>query len=209
MRDGAPAAGTGHDLEAGIEVDHGRRELRQHADIALDLRRAVGDLRLQGLRAHHRQLEVGAVDGQGQVGVRRLKALDVGQRRVLHLDDEGLAVVRRDEVDGEAQALGLAAVHADAEEVQEQLGRHRPDHVGARRAVGGLALRDAGAQFVGAVQEAVAHARRSPAGSPAARRCRREGPWPRRSPARPAPACSRSPRPAGSRPHRGAPAHGR
>ena len=35
------------------------------------------------------------------------------------------------EVDREPHALGLAAVHADAEEVEEQLGGHRPDHVGA------------------------------------------------------------------------------
>ena len=69
--------------------------------------------------------------------------------------EELLAVVRRDEVDREPHALGLAAVHADAEEVEEQLGGHRPDHVGAAR-IRGLALRDAGPQLVGGGEEAVA-----------------------------------------------------
>ena len=41
---------------------------------------------------------------------RRLESCDVGQRRVLQLDNEFLAVVRRDQVDGEPHALGLAAV---------------------------------------------------------------------------------------------------
>ena len=63
-------------------------------------------------------------------GLLGLETLDVGERRVLKLDDELLAVVRRDEVHREAQALGLAAVHANGEEVEEEFGRHRPDHVG-------------------------------------------------------------------------------
>ena len=107
------------------------------------------------LLAHHRLLQVRAVDGQGQVGLLGQEALQVRERGVLELDHELLAVVRRDQVDGEPQPLGLAAVHADAQEVEEQLGRHRADDVGAAR-LGRGALRDAGPKLVGPGEEAVA-----------------------------------------------------
>ena len=58
----------------------------QDARIAFDLGGAVRDLGFQRLRAHHRLLEVGAIDGEGQIGLVGLEALDVGERGVLQLD---------------------------------------------------------------------------------------------------------------------------
>lgn len=87
--------------------------------VALDRRRSVGDLRLQRRRLDHRLLEIWPVDGQREVRCRRLEALDVGQAGARELDEEGLARVGRHEVHGEAQAFGLAAVHADAEKFKK------------------------------------------------------------------------------------------
>ena len=48
-----------HDFKARIEVDHGRGELLQYADVALHLCGPVRNLRVERLRAHHRLLEIG------------------------------------------------------------------------------------------------------------------------------------------------------
>ena len=127
----APGFSTRHDFKARVEVDHGRGKLVQDACVALHLRSAVGNLSLERFCTHHRLLQIGAIDREGQVGLFGLITLDVGERGVLQLDDELLAVVRRDEVDCEPHAFSLAAVHADAQEVEEQFGGHRADHVGA------------------------------------------------------------------------------
>ncbi len=111
-----------------------------------------------GLDAHHRLLQIRAVDRQAQVGLLGQEPGQVGERRVVQLDHELLAVVRRDQVHGELHPLGLAAVHADAQEVEEQLGRHRADDV-RTTGLGRGALGDAGAQLVGPGQEAVAQPR--------------------------------------------------
>ena len=134
LRDaGVPDLGAGQDLEARVEVDHRRGELGEHGRVAVDLR-AAGDLGLERLLARHDLLEVGAVDRERQVGLgRRGSPAMFVERRVLQFDDELLAVVRRDQVDREPHPLRLAAVHADAEEVEEELGGHRADHVGAAR----------------------------------------------------------------------------
>jgi hypothetical protein len=73
--------------------------------------------------------QVRPIDGEGQVGVLRLEARDVVERGVLKLDQEFLTVVGGDDVDGEAHPLGLTAVHAYPQEVQEQLGRHGSHHI--------------------------------------------------------------------------------
>ena len=78
--------GAGQDLERGVEVDHGGGELGQDGDVALDLRRAVLDLGFERLGAHHRLLEVRAVDGERQVGLRGQEAREVRERGVLELD---------------------------------------------------------------------------------------------------------------------------
>ena len=128
---GALCFSTRHDLEARIEIDHGRGKLFQDACVALHLRRAVGYLSLKRFCTHHRLLQLRAVYGEGQVGFLRLETFDVRERGVSQLNDKLFAVVRRDEVDREPHAFSLAAIHADAQEVEEQFGRHRADHVGA------------------------------------------------------------------------------
>ena len=120
-----------HDFKARIEVNHRRGELLEEGDVSLCLAGPVRDLGLEFLCAHHRLLQVRAVDGQRQVRFLSEVPLDVRQGCVFQLDQELLAVVGRDEVDRESHSLGLAAVHTDGEEVQEQLRRHREDHVGA------------------------------------------------------------------------------
>ena len=45
------------------------------------------------------------------------------------LDEELLPVVGCYQIDGKFHALGLLAVHANAQEIQEQLGGHGPDQV--------------------------------------------------------------------------------
>ena len=92
--------GSRHHLETRIEIDHGRRQLRQDADVACDLRGAIGNLRRKGLCSHHGLFEIRAVDGQRQVGLFGLEAGDVGQRGVVQLDDEFLAIVGRSVVVG-------------------------------------------------------------------------------------------------------------
>lgn len=72
-----------HDLEPRIKVDHCRRQLGEHSGVAVSLGGSVGKLGLQGLRAHHRLLQVGAVDRQSEVGLRGLEACNVGEGRVL------------------------------------------------------------------------------------------------------------------------------
>lgn len=87
---------AGHDLKARVEVDHSGRELLQDACVALNLRGPVSDLRLECFCAQHRLLEIGTIDGERQVGLVGKKALNVGKCRVLKLNQEFLAVVRRD-----------------------------------------------------------------------------------------------------------------
>jgi hypothetical protein len=118
----APGFSTRHDLKARIEVDQSRGKLVQDACIAVHLRSAVGNLSLQRFCSHHRLLQVGPVYREGQVGFFGLITLDVGERGVLQLDDELLAVVRRDEVDCEPHTFSLAAIHTDAQEVEEKFG---------------------------------------------------------------------------------------
>src|SRR5271157_195575 len=125
-----PGLGPRHDLKARVEIDHRRCELLQDICIAFKLRRPVRNLGFERFRPHHGLLQVGAVDRERQIGLLSLEALDVGERRVLKLDDELLAVVRRDEVHRETQVFSLAAIHANGEEVEKEFGGHRPDHVG-------------------------------------------------------------------------------
>ena len=123
--------------------------------VALGLGRAVFDLGAQALHPHHDGFQITAVDGDREVRIIGQEALDVGQGGVSQFDDEFLAVVRRDQVDGEVHALSLARVHADADEVQEQLGAHGADHVGAGR-IDLLTLRDARSQLESGREIAVA-----------------------------------------------------
>ena len=160
MRDlGGPRLRAGHDLEARVEVDHGRGELLQGS-----LRR-LPPSRFRprsGLRASSSPiivlLEVRPIDRERQVGVIGLEARDIGERGVLNstMNFSPLSGVTRLIV--KRMPSAFAAVHANSEEVEEELGRHRPDHVGAAR-IGRLALRNAGPELVGSGEEAVAEPR--------------------------------------------------
>ena len=54
------------------------------------------NLRFERFRTHHRLLQIGAIDREGQVGIAGDEAFDVGECGVLHFDNEFLAIVRRD-----------------------------------------------------------------------------------------------------------------
>jgi hypothetical protein len=56
---------------------------------------SIFDLSFESFRAHHGLLQIGAIDGEGQVGLVGLEALDVGEPGILQLDDKLFAVVRR------------------------------------------------------------------------------------------------------------------
>jgi hypothetical protein len=93
------------------------------ACIAFHLRGSVRNLGFQRFFSGHRKFQVGTIDREGQVGLARKESLDVRERGILQFDDELLAVVRRDQVDCEPHPFRLAAVHADAQEVEEQFAR--------------------------------------------------------------------------------------
>ena len=120
MRDlGVSRLCAGHDLKARVEVDHGGRELLQDACVTFHLCGSVRDLRVQGLCTHHSLLKIRPIDREGQIGIVGLEPLDIRKRRILQLDQEFLAVVRRDQIDREAHPFGFMTVHANAEEVEE------------------------------------------------------------------------------------------
>src|SRR5215469_474944 len=96
------ALSTRRDFKARVEVDHERGKLFQNFDVAHCLCGSVRNLRLQRFRSHHRAFQIGPVDRQDQVGLAGKESLDVRKRRVVHLDQEFLVIVRRDQVDGES-----------------------------------------------------------------------------------------------------------
>ena len=146
-------------LEADVEVDQRRSDLRKNINVTLRSRGAVLYRRRKALDAHHNVLEVRTVDRDRQIRILVQEAFNIRKRRVRQLYRELLAVVRRDQVHRvRPDAFSLLAVHADADEVEEQLGRHRADHVGTGR-FRRVTLGDARTQLESAGQEAVPESR--------------------------------------------------
>src|SRR5262249_181686 len=98
----SPALSTRRDFKARVEVAHQRGHLFQNFDVAHCLSGSIRNLRLQSFRSHHRAFQIGPVDRQDQVGLAGKESLDVHKRRVVHLDQEFLVIVRLDQVDGES-----------------------------------------------------------------------------------------------------------
>lgn len=71
------------------------RRARQGSDIARDARRAIGDLRFQGLLPDHHLLKNGAVDRECQISTRRKKTLDIGQGCIGQFGNEPRIMIRR------------------------------------------------------------------------------------------------------------------
>ena len=89
---------------------------------------AVLDLGLERLGSDHRLLKVRSVDREREVGHRGKKTRQVRKGGILELDNELLTVVGRDQVHCERHPLRFAAAHPNAEEVENELRAHRPDH---------------------------------------------------------------------------------
>ena len=62
----SPSLRAGHYFKPWIEVNHRGRELFQDAHVPLHFRGPGQDLRFERLGPHHRLLQVGAIDGEGQ-----------------------------------------------------------------------------------------------------------------------------------------------
>ena len=80
--------GTWQDLEAKLKAHQGRGQLLQDAEITLGLSVSIGDLVCERLRARHDLTQTEASDGQRQVGILSLVALNISQRGIAQLDDE-------------------------------------------------------------------------------------------------------------------------
>ena len=100
-----PGRRTRQDFEARIKDHQGGSRLAEDAGITFHFRCTVCDLRLHGLYTHHGLLEIRAVDKEGQIGIVREIAFDIGQRCVGQLNEELFAIVRRNQVNGESTCL--------------------------------------------------------------------------------------------------------
>ena len=70
---------SGHDLKAQIKVDQQGFEVLVDLLVTLELGLAGGDLFIEVDSTHHRFFQIFSIDGDGQIGIARLKALDVRQ----------------------------------------------------------------------------------------------------------------------------------
>src|SRR5271166_3078022 len=94
-----------HDFKARVKIHHRGGEFGKDPDIAFRLGRSVLDLRFERFDTHHRLLDIGAVEREGQVGIAGKETLNVGERSIFQLDGKLLPVVGRDQVDCEPHAF--------------------------------------------------------------------------------------------------------
>ncbi len=126
--------------------------IARHLDLAggnrFRKRRQLGD---DLVKHAARQREAG-------IGIGRLRARDIGQRRILQVENERLAGIGKIPVQHDALALGLRPVEANAEHVPQLLGAQRCQRL-ARHRRARRGLRHAVSQLLRAEQISVAPGR--------------------------------------------------